>query len=351
MKLYFTLALVFIYSLGISQKVDLDKFRFKWGYKRLPTLPLPEGKRTFKVSVKSSTIARDAYSNEDVINNTNIDGFKRVEGKAHMNIDYTFGDLMITSSSLKDRVETNKDNKGVVTSTTHYYKTVVVYDMVGAVKVTDQSGTQMVNKDCYTCSHNYETSEFTSSTDANNYYRNSYQEIRRKLARERVEEVMRTIIYDLNMKYGYTNMVNDDYIWVLASKKHPEFQAQQDNWKTFLEVTKGIQGDKELTQDQIDALKPCISYFNEVKKKFDKDEKADRKMRYSAYYALANLYIMIDDLDAATAEAEGLIKNEYDDKDGKRLLEEIEKTKKAMEINHVKTRHYFVDPELNQPPK
>ena len=73
-------------------------------------------------------------------------------------------------------------------------------------------------------------------------------------------------------------------------------------------------------------------------------------MRYQAYFALATLYILMDNLDAAQKEADGLIANDYDTKDGKRFLEEIAKTRKLFAVNKVSSRHYLVDPEVNAVP-
>jgi hypothetical protein len=48
-------------------------------------------------------------------------------------------------------------------------------------------------------------------------------------------------------------------------------------------------------------------------------------MRYSAYYNLAVIYLMLDEPEKAIAESEKLIANDYDKSDGKGLIERANK--------------------------
>ncbi|MBK6978284.1 MAG: hypothetical protein IPH28_15305 [Cytophagaceae bacterium] len=77
--------------------------------------------------------------------------------------------------------------------------------------------------------------------------------------------------------------------------------------------------------EPIDALRenlePIIEYFESIKSKYKTDEKADKKLRYGAFYNLSKLYYYLDKPDLAIIQAEGLIENDYDKKDGEKLAE------------------------------
>ncbi len=66
-------------------------------------------------------------------------------------------------------------------------------------------------------------------------------------------------------------------------------------------------------------------------------------MRYASYYNKAKLYLYLDDPDAAIQEAEGLIKNDYDVKDGKKIIETAKKLKELFNKKKVNTRHFSFD--------
>ncbi len=342
--------ILFISGSLLAQKVDLDKYHFSAEYKSLPTNPLPAGNRTYSVSSRGSSIANEAVANGSVVDRVNISGFKKVEGRAHINYNFDFGDLYIKSAVTSSRKEETKDKNNVVTSTRYYYKKTVTYSFAITAKITDEKGVVIGNFSSSNSSLTWNSTEFSSSSDLENYYRNSYNDIRREICSGHINGTINEANSTVNAKYGYVDNKNRDYIWIEAAKKFPEYQAQQDNWlltKAFIETLKG---NEAISSDQMAQAKPILDYFQSVKIKYPADEKSDKKMRYQAYFALATLYILIDDLDAAQKEAEGLIANDYDAKDGKRFLEEIGKIRKAFEINGVTTRHYFVDPELNTPP-
>ena len=338
-------------SISLSaQKADLDKYWYYVQTKALPSSPLPAGTHTFMVTSRGSSIANESVPNSSVIDQIAIAGFKRVEGKAHVNIAIDFGDLIISGSKTESRKEETKDKNNVVTSTKYFYKKTISYKMNITGKATNESGAQLINLNANNGEQSWSSSEFSKSSDADDYYRNSYNDIRRELARGLIGGYINTVNSNLNSNYGYPDIKTRDFVWIEAAKKHPEYALQQENWLLLKAFIPTLQGNAAITQAQMDQIKPIIDYFQSVKGKYTSDEKSDKKMRYQAYFTLATIYIMLDDLEAAKKEADGLIANDYDEKDGTKFLKEIEAIKKSFEVNQVNSRHYFVDPEANTPP-
>ncbi|MNL26972.1 hypothetical protein D3C87_1485360 [compost metagenome] len=95
--------------------------------------------------------------------------------------------------------------------------------------------------------------------------------------------------------------------------------------------------------EPIDDLKsnmqPLIEYFDSLKTKYPEDNKPSRKLRYSAYYNLAVIYIMLDQPEKAIAESEKLIANDYDKSDGKGLIEKANKLIASFKASKLNTTH------------
>ena len=143
-----------------------------------------------------------------------------------------------------------------------------------------------------------------------------------------------------NYYYGYTAKVAGCKLWILNNKKHPAYDSVQMVWKRFSDIT------KEMTANAIGAtetkeLKTIIAFFNRLKKEYNSDEKADRKLRYSCFYNNAVIYThLLDNPAAALKEAEGLRDNGYDGSDAKELIKNAEDLQEVFAKHKTKTIHF-----------
>ena len=94
-----------------------------------------------------------------------------------------------------------------------------------------------------------------------------------------------------------------------------------------------------------EEIAPAIAIYENQIKNFAEDNKKHKKVRYAAYYNLMKIYYNADDLENAEKNANLLIKNEYDEKDGKEMIESIETRKKLLAINKTNTSHFQVQNE------
>ena len=86
-------------------------------------------------------------------------------------------------------------------------------------------------------------------------------------------------------------------------------------------------------------MQPLIEYFDSLKTKYTEDSKPARKMRYSAYYNLAVIYLLLDEPEKTIVEAEKLILNDYDKADGKELINRANKLIEDFKIAKTTSRH------------
>ena len=91
-----------------------------------------------------------------------------------------------------------------------------------------------------------------------------------------------------------------------------------------------------------EEIAPAITIFENQIKNFAEDNKKHKKVRYAAYYNLMKIYYNADDLENAEKKANLLIKNEYDEKDGKEMLESIQSLRKLQDIHKTNSAHFEV---------
>src|ERR1051326_2612940 len=128
---------------SFSQKVDLDRYNFQENYRALPQKPLGPEYTTQKVTINASSSVKDGISEGEMSSMVNIEGFKKIMERAHVNVDIYFDDVMIESTDVSERSEEVKDKSGKVTGKNYYYKVVLRYSFSGRASATDYKGANL----------------------------------------------------------------------------------------------------------------------------------------------------------------------------------------------------------------
>jgi hypothetical protein len=336
-----------------AQKADLDRYWYNISSRSLPSNPLPEGSRTYKVEITNSSIVSMIYSNDAIKGAVFIDGFKMVEPKGHLNISVFFSDLHFEKSGVTERKEDIKDKDGKVTGQKSYFAAWGNYRFGAESTIKDSNFTQ-IDRIQHMSTNNvltYTTQEFGTYNEAGQYYNNNMAEIKRNLAKTHVDNAMAALRQHLKVRYGYP--VNDtrDYMWILDSKKHPEYKQQQEVWDQFKAIAKKFNG-TVVTPDALkEELKPALAYFESLPSRFTSDEKADKKIRHGGFYAKAKIYLLLDEPEKALEEAEKLVANGFDVKDADVIKGEANTLIDRFKRNGVRSTHFPLDVTLNMPPR
>lgn len=353
MKKISLMAALFALATGaVAQKVDLDRYNFTATYRALPVEPLNPEYRTYSYNINSTSSVRNNFTDDQVKNIVGIEGWKKVEGRGHIIINVNLDDLAIESSELKSRDEEIKDKDGKVTGKKTYYFATAVYSWAGSASVSDYKGNVIMRGYGLADRNNkmtWKSNEYGTSTDAANYYNNNKYEIRNALTKDVVTNALNQFQRSINYRYGFRVVADPDFVWIMDSKKHPENDAQKAAWATIKEAMKMMNAKDSLSAVK-EKLAPAMAYFDSLKTRINGTEKGDAKLRYGAYYTLAKLYLLLDQPDMAIKEADGLIANEYDEKDGKRLKEEAEGLKKLFDANKIYSRHFDINVDAFTPP-
>lgn len=350
-KLLVGASLVMLSLVSFGQKVDLDKFNFTFEYRDLPRIPQSPDYRTFSVSVNASSNVRSNYGDQGLENAVNIEGWKRISGSTgHLVVDVTLGDLMFTSSQVTERVEVQKDKDGKETGRKYYYKAEANYTWTGKAAVKDFKQASVGSTSFGSSTPKvWTSSEYSTRREAADYYNNNSSSIRNSLQTEEVNTALKELSSWASTNYGFSPRKEYEILWILDNKKHPEFQAQKDNWESFKQAVSTVTADN-ISEETKAKFASVIKYFDEIPSRFKTDDKGDKKLRYASYYNKAKIYLYLDNPEAAIKEADALIANAYDEGDGKKIKKEADELIALFKKNNATTRHWQIDLSSATPP-
>ncbi len=329
---------------GYGQKVDLDKFYFTASFRDLPQQPLDTSYHTFSVSSETGPLTRLVIKPGDIDPRVVMDGWKRLNYDAHLQVQFKFEDVIIEQTSSKENVEILKDKNGRETRKKSTYTMQVTYSYGASARVVDYKG-QLVGSFSFASRdqkrvHNSES--FPSAGEASAWLRFGLVLITNQLIKESMNESINSLNNTLTNNYGYGDVTVNDYFWILDSRKHPEYENHRRAWITFKQAISGMTPDEPLDQVRLE-LQPVIDYYNSIKKKYNSNSKADKKLRYASYYNLAKIYWYLDDPDSGMKEANELVINGFDAKDGKGLEAGATNLKLQLRLAKRSTRHFRIN--------
>ncbi|QOG02974.1 hypothetical protein [Flavobacterium sp. MDT1-60] len=355
-----------------AQKVDLDRFYFNVSYQILPKEPVPFEKRTFSSRVRLGGALQSYVDPISLNDKINIFGWKKVEENGTVDIELNLEDFVESGASPQTRVDEKKDKDGRVTSRTEYYSVSSTYAARGYAKIkgphtpaetdakvqaekTIQAAAPtnrflknaVVKKDTtavtdgYNISFNgtleYKSKEYTDPSAPMKEFRLNRGAIRDQKLREFADNSLNNFNANINYTYGFKPKNDNEILWILDAKSD-EGNAQIEAIQAVKALFATMKADEPI-DDLKSNMQPLIEYFDSLKTKYPEDNKPSRKLRYSAYYNLAVIYIMLDQPEKAIAESEKLIANDYDKSDGKGLIEKANKLIASFKASKLNTTH------------
>lgn len=366
--------LLLLVSVTISaQKVDLDRFYFDVSYQILPKEPVPFEKRSFASEVKLGGKIQ-TYANPTTLNeNVNIFGWKKSDENPTVKIELNIEDFVERDVTPKIRVEETKDRDGKVTSRREYHYVLSKYSgrayakLVGprtptplsAKQIEDEKAKQaaastnrflknaVVKKDTtdaiggFNLNYNEEievkSAEFPDPRSAMKAFYLNKNGIHDNTLRGFVDGTLNKVNTSINYNYGYKPVNTNQILWILDAKNE-EGTTQIEAIQAVKSLFKSMKADEPIV-DLKSNMQPLIEYFDSLKTKYTEDSKPARKMRYSAYYNLAVIYLLLDEPEKTIVEAEKLILNDYDKADGKELINRANRLIEDFKIAKTTSRH------------
>ena len=337
-------AVLLLPLVSFSQRVDLDRFKFSSQNRSLPAFRLDSSYRTYHVSVETSRLMQGYVSGMTPEKSVILEGWRMLNKNGHLALQVKLEDLLPQSFSVKEREEIIKDRAGKETGRRKLYSQEVVYTFSAFADITDHRGAHIENIVLADRDYKqvYRSPEFAIRYMAEGYFLVNSLTVTEQLYKNCVNRAMNYLSSRINDDFGYAERTVTDHMWILDSKKHPEYQAHRQAFLTISEVLFSISANRSLDGIR-EQLQPAIDYFESIKKKYPSTSKHDRKLRYASYYNLAKLYYYLDDPQAMKREASALILNDYDAKDGKALEASAMYLKNLFIQTKLDSRHFAID--------
>ena len=334
-----------------QKKVDLDRFSFSVTFRTLPAMKIDSTYRTYNVEVEGtramSYFLHEMNPEESVI----LDGWRKLPRQGHIAVKVKLDDLLPEAVTVKERIQETKDKTGKVTGIKTFYHQEVTYSFAARAIITDYKGANLNEHELAVRGNKktYRSPEFTNKEVATGYFLLNAVKVTNDLYRKCVNDALANLSNQLTYNYGFGTATVRDFMWIIDSRKHPEYSSHRKAFLEFNEVMFGLNASTPLS-DVRAKLKPMIDYFEKIKKIYPSTSKHDRKIRYASYYNLAVLYYYLDDPQMMMKEAKGLVLNDYDARDGAAFEQTALRLKNQFLLSNYNTRHFPIDTTLFRGP-
>jgi len=339
MKNYFCLTLVTLFTFSLfAQSSDLDRFIYNSKTIQLPKNYTEPDLRNYSISHDNTIPFRfDPYR-------ITINGFAQVESKGIYYLHISkISKVNFAPPELIERKEENKDKDGKVLDIKYYYKVSTKLSISGTASWEGNDENLLISLNH---TEDFSTIEYAKSKmaiDNYNIQNSAWLDIFKINYEKKLYDQLNR---QINAQFGYVFDKKSELVWLIGSKKHPEYENQQNVFQIMKDQFNYVEYER-LPENILEGLQPAIDIFLKQINTYKEDKKKDKKIRYSAYYNLMNLYYNIDDFANAEKYANMLIANEYDENDGKRMVDNVKKIKEKMQTNKVNSLHFEIQNEKN----
>lgn len=340
------LAVLFLAPLFVTaqKKVDLDPYSFTVQWRSLPTMKIDSTYRTYNVVVEGTRLMQPFLDEMSPEKTVILEGWRKLPEGGHITIKVNLEDLLPESINVRERSE-SVTRAGQPAGTRTYYHEEVRYSFAAKAVITDYKGAHILDLDLANRGnkYTYNSPEFALRPLAQGYFVLNTAKVTADLYRACVNNAMHYLSETITEDFGFSKVSSRDKMWIVDNRKHPEYEAHREAFRQLADVLFSMNADSSIEKAK-EKLKPVIDYFESIKQNYTSTSKHDRKMRYASYYNLAVLYYYLDDPQMMMKEAQGLILNDYDTRDGKSFEQTAIWLRNLFETNNIHTRHFVIDP-------
>jgi len=342
-KLYLLLALTIPFLAIAQKKVDLDPFSFSVQYRSLPKMKIDSTYRTYNVVVEGTRLMDPFLKDMSPAETVLLDGWRKLPENGHLSIKVKLEDLLPEGVMVKERVENVRSSTGQVTTRTYYHEE-VKYSFAATATINDYKGAHIsdIILNSRGNKYTYNSPEFALKPLAEGYFMLNSFKITNDLYRRCVTNAMHDLSENITENFGFREVTGNDIMWIVDSRKHPEYEAHRNAFRQLTEYLFSMNANTSIEKVK-EQVKPVIDYFERIKTDYSTTSKHDRKMRYASYYNLAVLYYYLDEPEKMMKEAQGLVLNDYDTRDGKGFEQTAVWLKNLFQTNNIYTRHFAID--------
>jgi hypothetical protein len=331
-------------TLFAQKRVDLDRFDFKVQFRSLPNIYVDSNYRTYNVTVSNSKLMNPFIQGTEPANSVFLEGWRKLADDGHLNIQVKLEDLLPESVTVKQRVVNITNRAGTVTGTNTLYYQQVVYTFAATARISDHKGAHVMDEVLANRGYKqvYNSPEFAIRALAEGYFLLNSPTVTKQLYQSCVNRAMHYLSRRITDNFGFEEVTVNDHMWVIGSRKHPEYDDHRKAFREMNEVLFSMSANRSIDGAR-EKLKPVIDYFEKIKTDYSSNKKHDRKIRYASYFNLAVLYYYLDDPELMMKEANGLILNDFHTAVGNSFRETALRLKNQFQRTNIYTRHFPID--------
>ncbi len=346
MKHYYVLSLALscLFPCAQAQKIDLDGQKLPIQYLRMPKKPFPAEYKYYSatLSAKPNDLPRIGMSEKSVLKYAVVPGFKKIDKGGDFNIEVSISDFHYEGNAeIKSSTTTTKDKAGKeVKTTTYWVETRFLHSL--SAKVQDKTEKALYQKTWNDLVQTCNSRQFNTHKEAGDYIKNGASSDVGKQDQDAMYRALGTMQQELAKIFGFTTMNETFKIQVLDSKKHADYEGFQRAYQDAKAAFATMRADRPLDSVRILA-QPAFDFFDKQKDTYDAADKAGKKLKYACLYNLALMHFWLENFDQAETLANAVVANDYDPKDGKRLLEDIQEQRADLERCKRSSSHFVLE--------
>lgn len=350
MKYKYIIACIFSLLLNfklISQKVDTDRKLVSVNVTAFPENNRLKDHNAFKVNI--SAPKGFWYSRKvqqiDVDNKLYLRGFQKVKENNDFIMDVIIENFQQTENVINNTTETDFKGK----KTNYFYHKYSFYIPI-TVRLLENSGT-IIFTEVMADVKQQKTWTSEKSTD--------YEQVKKnannfdKKFNELISDYLNTIFDDipdrLTNYFGYGTKGEWAQIYLLDSKKHPEYQAYKMAFDTMKQILKSVKSGCDVAYFQNKAAGP-IKYFEDLLPKLSATDKEQNKLLEATLINLMDLNFFTDNFTKFREYADKLLAMNEKGNNEKYKVLDLERILKRMEASNCKSIYYVrpINGEYNQ---
>ena len=224
MSLCIVMSLISLSGVSQTKNVDVDNVGVTYSYRSLPTEPQNPMRFEYATKVISLGLAKNYVSISTIADAIFIEGQERTGDPedALLNVELYLGNVVITSSDVKERKDEDKDKNGNVTKTTYYYKMVVRYTYETEYVVYKKGQLLKRGSALESFEYRFESEEYKTHKAAADFWTNNKDAHVSNFYIERAGDALAYLNSKLSSLYGFQTTTKYDIIKHIDTKKHDE---------------------------------------------------------------------------------------------------------------------------------
>ncbi len=336
-----TLCLFSFIVLGNAQKIDLDPKTVTTQIINLPAKTLPADVQTYSVVVNGgSNLQEWGFNAEQMAKQYGtLHGFQKVATNGQLRWVFEVSQFRFVGNEVKSTSSTSKDKAGRETTTyTYWYELTYVYGV--SAQLIDEKATVL---NTYSVGegqrHIHKSSDYSTYKAALDAYNSESSKVKTEVASNSIASAFSASYHNVNNQFGYQPTRESFRLYITDSPKHPENEAFMTNVKEAKRLFETLKADRVSDSAKV-GLDKIKTYFKGVAEKYTSTEKADIKLRYASYYNNAQICQYLDNPDESSEWAKKLIANDFDKKDGERLIKNNDELKDRLKKSNQTSRRF-----------